>query len=247
MTRTQEIDIPDIDYNCLESIRKIEIQHTCECGLCYHIRVYNGLSLSYGEVESIVGGPDSIFVQEIPDFRYGRDTIAIDTFSSYTRIESIVSHIESFPTGERNHLYLLLLSNLVSIMDSFIKIYTEPIVLSNKNFVERFAVDFGIKAKDTEGLRREIMDKYRNSSFQSISIQKVLFQKVLGLDFKFDKELEYIIKLRNIIIHRNTIDANGFIHKISKQQLLKAIEIVENHTTLIFEKLRELEFNNLLK
>lgn len=63
---------------------------------------------------------------------------------------------------------------------------------------------------------------------------------------RIDNSLLFYETIRNVIIHRNSIAEQGFVYKVSKKNLLQAINIAKNHIALINKKLINLETNNLI-
>ena len=146
----------------------------------------------------------------MPDIKHDSNTILIDTIEAYQKIKSIVSETEMMKSENRDYIYCLLFSNLISILDTFIKIYTEPLVLNDQIISERFCKAFHIKKIN----REEIEKIYQRKSFQSIYNQEILFKEVFNVDIKLAAEISDFNKTRNLLIHRNAITPEGYINKI---------------------------------
>ena len=190
LTKTGLLRVPKLDFDTFKDV-SCSYKHKCQCGAYYTIDIINGLYEGFGLIHRIIGNQEDVFVHEVPDFPYGKETILIDTIQSYSRIESIADGIEGMGKGDKNYVYCLLFSNLVSILDSFIKIYTEPLILSNIVLTNRFCSAFGI-VKESQQMKRNKQLKIiiNVGLFQYIPNQKKLFEKVFNVDIVFDDELE---------------------------------------------------------
>ena len=149
LTKTGLLRVPKLDFDTFKDV-SCSYKHKCQCGACYIIELFNGLYDSYGLVHRIIGKEVDVLVHEVPDFPYDKKSILVDTINAYSRIESIVNGIENLSKEDKKYTYCLLFSNLISILDSFIKIYTEPIVLGNDDLIEKFSVAFGMPKGKTE-------------------------------------------------------------------------------------------------
>ncbi|MBO5595080.1 MAG: hypothetical protein J5931_10815 [Prevotella sp.] len=240
LTKTELLNVPELDFNTYKDIR-CSYKHKCQCGACYPIEITNGLYDSFGLIDGIDGNEEDVFVHEVPDFPYDKNTILLDTIHAYSRIESIVNGIKGLSKEDKNYVYCLMFSNLISILDSFIKIYTEPIVLGNDDFIEKFSVSFRMPKGNREEKIEKIKDFYKRKSFQSISNQKKLFKDVFNFDIEIDERIEKYVAIRDVIIHRNAIDPDGFMFKIKKSQLLQALDVIKIYIRHIHSALFDYE------
>ena len=231
---TGMLDIPEwnLDCNIVTGVK-----HRCRCTCCkeYNIELFNGIYDSYGVIQELEESERNVIVHEIPDIKHDSNTIVVDTIEAYQRIKSIVSETEMMKSENRDYIYCLLFSNLISILDTFIKIYTEPLVLNDQIISERFCKAFHIKKIN----REEIEKIYQRKSFQSIYNQEILFKEVFNVDIKLAAEISDFNKTRNLLIHRNAITPEGYINKINKPYLLRAIDIFQEHTRNIHIKLND--------
>lgn len=240
LIKTESLNVPELDFDTFKNI-SYSYNHKCQCGALHTIEITNGLHDSFGIIHGINGNEEDVFVNEVPDPPYDKDSILVDTIESCSRIESIVNGIEGMSKDDKNYVYCLLFSNLISILDSFIKIYTEKLILSSPVLTDRFCYAFGIVKKTTEEKKHAVADYYKRRSFQYIPNQKKLFEKVFNVDLYFDDELEHIVAVRDVIIHRNAINPAGYIHKIQKNQLIKSLNIIKTHIRCIFRVLFDYE------
>ena len=242
LTKTESWSVPDLDFDTFKNVSRT-YKHKCQCGACYGIEIINGLYDSYVEIHGISDKEEDVFVYEVPDFPYDKDSILVDTIKSYTIIESIVDRIEDMSKENKNYVYCLLFSNLITILDSFIKIYTEPLVISNDDLIEKFSIVFGMPKGEKEEKIKKIKNYYKQKSFQSINSQHKLFKYVFNVDIEIDDRIGHYVAIRDIIIHRNAIDAGGYMHRITKSQLLQALDLVKEYIRQIFRAVFDFEAN----
>lgn len=245
LTKTELLSVPKLDFDTFKDVSCSYI-HECQCGACYNIELLNGLYNSYGIVHRIIGKEIDVLVHEIPDFPYNKDTILVDTINAYSQIESIINGIEGFSKENKNYVYCLLFSNFISILDSFIKIYTEPIVLGNDDLIEKFSMAFGMPKGNTEVKIEKIKDFYERKSFQSVSNQKKLFEDVFNVKLEIDDRIAKYVAIRDVIIHRNAIDTEGYIHKIKKPLLQEALKVIKMYIRQINSALFDFEINSYI-
>lgn len=241
-TKTVLLSVPKVDLKSFKDTKQSYI-HNCQCGVSYPIDIYNGLYEGYGIIQGIEGEENDVIVHERADIPYDKDSILVDTINAYSRIESIVNGIKDLSKEDKKYTYCLLFSNLISILDSFIKIYTEPIVLGNDDLIEKFSVAFGMPKGKTEEKAEKIKIFYKKKSFQSVSNQKKLFEDVFNVKLEIDDRIAKYVAIRDVIIHRNAIDTDGYIHKITKKQLLQALEVIKIYIRHIYRVIFDIETN----
>lgn len=242
LTKTESWSVPDLDFDTFKDV-SCTYKHRCQCGACYAIEIKNGLYDSYGVIHGVSYKEEDVFVHEVPDFPYDKDSILVETIKSYTKIESIVAGIENMSKENKNYVYCLLFSNLITILDSFIKIYTEPLVISNDDLIEKFSIVFGMPKGEKEEKIKKIKNYYKQKSFQSINSQHKLFKYVFNVDIEIDDRIGHYVAIRDIIIHRNAIDPGGYMHRIKKSQLLQALDVIKEYIRCIFRALHDFEAN----
>ena len=228
LSKTELLSVPKLNFDTLNDV-SCSYKQKCQCGTCYTIEIRNSLYGGYGIIHGIDGEEKDILVHEVPIIPYNKDYILVDTIDSYSKIESIINKIEQMKHDEKNYIYCLLFSNLITILDSFIKIYTEPIILGNDDLIEKFSIVFGMPKGKTEEKIKKIRYFYKQKTFQSVSNQKKLFREVFNVDVEIDDRMERLVAIRDVLIHRNAIDTEGYIHKISKSQLLQALDIIKKY------------------
>lgn len=239
-TKTALLSVPKRDLDTFKDT-SCSHKHQCQCGASYTIELFNGLYDSYGLINEAIGGEEDVYVYEVSDYPYDKDTILVDTIASYSKIESIIEGIESMSNDNKNYVYCLLFSNLITILDSFIKIYTEPIILSNNDLIERFSIAFNMPKGNVKDKIKKITNFYIKESFQSVTNQKKLFKEVFSVDVEIDDRIAKYVAIRDIIIHRNAIDIEGYVHRIKKSQLLKALNVIKNYIRHIYTALLNFE------
>lgn len=246
LTKTESLSVPDLNFDTFKDV-SCTYKHRCQCGACYAIEIINGLYDSYGIIHGVSYKEEDVFVYSVPDFPYDKDSILVDVINSYTIIESIVDGIEDMNKEKKNYVYCLLFSNLITILDSFIKIYTEPLVISNDDLIEKFSIAFGMPKGEKEEKKKKIRNYYRQKSFQSITSQYKLFKEVFNVDIVIDDRIGHYVAIRDIIIHRNAIDPGGYMHRIKKSQLLQALDVIKIYIRHIFRALFDFEANLQVK
>ena len=246
LTKTELLSVPELDLDTYKNVSSSYL-HKCQCGACYTIEIINGLYDSYGSIYRVIGNEEDVFVHEVSDFPYDKDTILVDTIESYSKIESIVDGIEGMSYDDKNYVYCLLFSNLITILDSFIKIYTEPIILCSDDLIEKFSIVFEMSKGGIEEKTKKIRHFYKQKSFQSVTNQIKLFKDVFNVDIEIDDRIAKYVAIRDIIIHRNAIDIEGYIHRIKKSQLLQALDVIKNYIRHIFSTLNDFETNIIVE
>lgn len=225
---TAKLKVPEMYIDDTSSRNTLTYQHICECGREYNIRIHSGIFADYGEIDELDYNEsgDFIYVREIPFLPYGKDTVFLGTIESFRIINETIKEIESNKIKEKTFLYNLLFSNMLSLVDSFIKIYAEPIVLSDVSIKERFVKEFKLMKKgkkDNDYVKRIFEEK----SFQNPNQQIKLLYKVLCSDMKYEfpKELYLYVRIRNLLIHRNGIHKDGYTYNVTEEELLSASQI----------------------
>ena len=246
LTKTDLLKVPKLDFETYKDMR-CSYKHECQCRACYIIEIINGIYNNYGLIHRVFGKEEDVFVHEVSDVPYDKDSILIDTIESYSRIESVINEIEDMSKDDKNYVYCLLFTNLITILDSFIKIYTEPIILRNNDLIEKFSTAFEMSKGNVEDKFKKIKDFYKRKSFQSISNQKKLFKDVFNIDVEIDDRIEKYVAIRDVIIHRNAIDMEGYIHRIKKSQLLQALDVIKIYIRHIFSALNDFEINSIVE
>lgn len=240
LTKTELLSVPEMDFDTFKNV-SCSYKHKCQCNACYSIEIINGLFDNYGVIHGIIGCENDVTVHEVPDYPYSKETVLVDTIHSYSIIESIVDGIDELSNENKSYVYCLLFSNLISILDSFIKIYTEPIILNKSELIDKFSFAFDMPNGNTEEKKLKINDFYKRKSFQSVSNQRKLFKNVFNFDIKIGDRIEQYVAVRDVIIHRNAIDPEGFKHRIKKSQLLQALDDIKKYIRQIHNALHDYE------
>lgn len=241
---TAKLQVPEMYIDDTSSKNTLTYQHICDCGKEFVIRIHSGIYADYGEIDELdySESDDFISVREIPSWPYGKETIFLDTIGAFRIINETIKEIEYYKIKEKTFLYNLLFSNMISLVDSFIKIYAEPIVLSDVTIKERFIKEFKQKKKD-ESDNDFVKRIFEEKSFQNPNQQIKLLYKVLCSDMKYEfpKELYSYVRIRNLLIHRNGIHKDGFTYNVTKEELLSASQILQNHFCAIYRMLFRVE------
>ena len=245
-TKTGLFRVPEFDLDTFKETKK-SYTHKCKCGACYTVEIINGIYDGYGLIHGIDGNKNDVMTYEFPYFHYNKETILADTISAYSTIKSIINGIDDMSDENRSYVYCLLFSNLISILESFIKIYTEPIIMSNSELIHRFSIVFNMSKGNEEEKKQKINDFYKRKSFQTVSNQRKLFNDVFNFNIEIDERIEKYVTIRDVIIHRNAIDPEGFMHKIKEPQLLEALDVIKKYIRHIFSALNDFEMNVLYK
>ena len=246
LIKTGLFRVPEFDLDTFKETKK-SYTHKCKCGACYTVEIINGIYDGYGLIHGIDGNKNDVMTYEFPYFHYNKGTILVDTINAYSKIESIINGIDDMSDENRSYVYCLLFSNLISILESFIKIYTEPIIMSNSELIHRFSVVFNMPKGNEEEKKQKINDFYKRKSFQTVSNQRKLFNDVFNFIIEIDERIEKYVTIRDVIIHRNAIDPEGFMHKIKEPQLLEALDVIKKYIRHIFSALNDFEMNVLYK
>ena len=242
-TITAKLRVPEMYVDDTYSMNTLSYQHVCECGKEYAIHIHSGIYTEYGEIDDLgdkESDNSSIYVREIPFYPYGERTVFLDTIQAFRISNETINDIESKQIREKSFLYNMLFSNLISLVDSFIKIYAEPIVLSDASIKERFVKVFKQKRKGES--EDDFVERFfEERSFQNLDQQKKLLYNVLCLNKKyyFPKELYTYVRIRNLLIHRNGIHKDGYRYKVTKEELLSASKILKDHFCAVHRMLLE--------
>lgn len=254
---TAKIAVPELDSNLSPAVSTTKCQ-CAHCGTEYAISIINQLLDGTLTIDKVDSECDDVQLYEIPFPSYGPKTISLDTYESIIRLKKIVQEIDSLNNESKQYLYLLLLSNVVSIIDAFIKIKTLPIIIEDDLLIDRVIREnlLGCKgqfeqAKSNSDKILILKERYSHTSFQSPCKRNTLFEKILGIKIETIDCIEQAIRTRNIITHRNSIDEKGFKHSITNEKLLVLIdsanEYIKNIDGALLEYQAEKYAKRLLK
>lgn len=244
-TTTKNLSIPDyqIDLDNLDSRSNKEYCHKCRCGNIFSILLSCGLYDNFGYVvDENIKEEIKCIVHEIPDSPYDQFEVFIDTIDSLRGIRLIANNLDLYKE-HIDYINRLLLVNLVTIMDTFIKVSVEPIIFMRDVFIDRYINVFCKRKRDVSSKEKRdyIKSHLQTSSFQTKENQNKLFKDVLKIDIEMTREIEQYVKVRDILIHRNGINPNGSVCKFSREAILKATDLFEGYLfDDIFKKLNQI-------
>lgn len=246
ITNTKEFDVPTLDD--FDNYSTKLFFHECKCKTSYSIKIVNGLTESYIEVYN----PDISIVSlcKIPDILYDENTIECDTIEAFNRIELLINNISSLYEDHQTYLYNMFLINLITIMDTFFKVYVCAIILSDESYIDSFYRFKNINAVHDKlcDKRKNILNHFRTASYYESDLQKQLYKKVFGLDINPNRKLKTYTDIRDILIHRNGFDIKGYLHKLSKQSIMEALCVIKHHVyDELYIKLREIYLDNIVR
>ncbi len=247
---TPKMKVPEMYIDDSYSKNTLSYQQTCKCGKEYNISIHNGIYANYGEIDNLDYGESEniITVREIPFYPYGKETVFLDTIQTFKVINEIIKEIECDEIKEKAFLYNLLFSNMFSLVDSLIKIYAEPIVLGDTSIKRVFVEVFKPKRKgesDNDFVKRIFEEKSFQNPYQQIKL--LYYVLCSNMKYKFPKELYTYLKIRNLLIHRNGIHKDGYMYKITKEELLSALQIIKEHVCSIYGILLKIESEIVVK
>lgn len=253
-TETREFKLPilgDIDIESIDDVIKKEYTHTCSCKKKYYISIFLGTTESYCIIDGEGCQLDDVSLIEIPDIRFDENSAPIDSTEDFDRIHMLIENSEHFYNEHQVYLYNLLLVNLVTTMDTFIKVYGCAMVLSEQYYIEKFLEVYHKEGNsDTmtyQEKKNEVKRYFQRESFYDIAAQKRLLHEVLGIDFSYNPKIRQYTKLRDILIHRNGYDVRGFFHKLTKDSIIQAWCIIKHHVFYeLYVKMRNKQVDHIV-
>ena len=244
-TTTKNLPIPDyqIDLDNLDFRSEKEYCHKCRCGNTFSILLSCGLYSNSGYViDENIKEEIKCKVYEIPDIPYDQFVVFIDTIDSLREIRLIANNLDLYKE-HIDYINRLLLINLVTIMDTFIKVSVEPIIFMRDVFIDRYINVFCKGKRDVSSKEKQdaIKSHLQTASFQTKENQNKLFKEVLKIDIEMSNDIEQYVKVRDILIHRNGINPNGSVCKFSKEAILKATDMFDDYLlNTIYVKLNQI-------
>lgn len=253
-TETREFKLPilgDIDIESIDDVIKKEYTHTCSCKKKYYISIFLGTTESYCIIDGEGCQLDDVSLIEIPDIRFDENSAPIDSIEDFDRIHMLIENSEHFYNEHQVYLYNLLLVNLVTTMDTFIKVYGCAMVLSEQYYIDQFLEIYhkggNIEAMTYQEKKNAVKRCFQRESFYDIDVQKRLLHVVLGIDIYINPKIRQYTNLRDILIHRNGYDVRGFFHKLTKDSIIQAWCIIRNHVLYeLYVKMRNKHINNIV-
>lgn len=255
-TITGNIRIPkvEIDFSNLYAKSEVHHIHQCKCNNAFNILLSCDLYNNRGYVlDENINECINCIIHEIPDSPYDQYEVFIDTLDNLRRIRLVASNISLYKEHV-DYINRLLIINLVTIMDTFIKVSVEPIILMHDEIVDRYINIFCKNKKEISSKQKKdaIISHLQSSSFQTKVNQTKLFKEVLKVDIEMTDDIERYVKVRDILIHRNGINHNGSICNFSREAVLKATELFEDYIfNVIYRRLdsvsREIEIQRYLE
>lgn len=214
-TETIKMKVPEMDIDRAAKYNSLQYIHRCQCGNEYSIKLYNSLNDGYGEIDELSENAD-LHVNEVPFFEHGPESMLVDVIQALSTNVQIADDVKNLDGDNQNYVLNLLFVNLFSILDSFVKVSTYHLIKKNNVYLRRCKKVF--KNRDIQ-----------NMSFQSSTHRKKLFDGVFNIGLEYDEQLDYYLKIRNMIVHRNSLSPKGYKYNVTKEQLKELSGIIKRH------------------
>lgn len=219
-----------------ESINQDFSDAICEkCDAEYNVILTNGFYGGYGEIEDVetILDVDEDIPGEDEDFY---DKQLYD--ATHTDIEKMLDASTALAEDIKPMLYKLLYANAITMMETYLGDTLKREVLKDEASMRRFVENYKpfkeieIKLSDLY-LKRDNLPQYIRETLNSIlfhDLRKVkpIYKDVLNIDLGDVRELYRAVLVRHDIVHRNGFDKEKNEHEITKNDVQKLLDKVQN-------------------
>lgn len=226
-TETIKMKVPEMDIDRAAKYNSLQYIHRCQCGNEYSIKLYNSLNDGYGEIDELSENAD-LHVNEVPYFEHGPESMLVDVIQALSTNVQIADDVKNLDGGNQNYVLNLLFVNLFSILDSFVKISTYHLIKNDTEYLEKYTKTL-CRKKGNKSIIDLFEDSYKYQSFQNSKYRKILFKDVFNIAIEYDDKLDYYLKIRNMIVHRNSLSPKGYKYNVTKEQLKELSGIIKKH------------------
>lgn len=250
---------PTPDFSAETNHDSIESDGTTDiCAQCDHeveINLYTGMWSADGDIdvdeENFLGIEEE--QSEFAEDYYDPEQYAV----TKTETEKMLDAIEPLDSDVKAKLYQLLYANIISKMETFLNDTIVKYVMENEERKRHFVQTYQPLATQNFPMS-SIFDKYKSLDsiirnalaaivYHDLKLVNKLYESNTGIPIDPCKEIKDAIVIRHDIVHRNGKDKDGNTRVITKEDVTKLANVVENFIFDIDAKVTNVEAKDIFK
>ena len=236
---TDALEVPSPNFLAETHAESTEYElYTELCPQCerpFDISIFNGFGGGSGDVDvdddCLLG-----YEEQFGDEGYDFDKELFD--ASHSEIAQLVYAIEDLSSDVRGKLYRLLYAKAITNLETYLGDVLKKYVLTDEKYLRLYAEKYPPFAKeklfdDMDVLREKVREALDGLLYHNIWKQKGIYREVLDVDFSEIGKLTEAVKIRHDIVHRNGKNKEGEECVITKNDVLKVADLVNEFIYMV--------------
>lgn len=217
-----------------------------KCNKKHVLHFYDNMYDAYCEIPSLPDNKDIIYLHEIPyEYAKGYDNAFVDYIEEIVKVKSFVENINNQVSIDKEILYKLAFSYVISIMDAYLSNTFRYNVNQYKLFKTQFINNDNCRNSDDKANQRLKNIEYK--SFQNLELISIPYYKdAFGVDIPHDEIIINSVKIRNAIIHNNGREKDGYLYIVTEPQVIELMSHIESLIKKVDMDLRDMIFDKIL-
>lgn len=200
------------------------------CDQCISIDLYNGFY--GGTLEVDLNNEDVLDIEVEYPVEEDDDWYDKELFDeTHADVIKVLEKIDSLDEDMKSYLYRLLYANLITCMETYLSDTLIQYVTENDEYLRKFTETYKPFKKQTftaddifnrmDHLKDIVKGELRELTYHNLPKIKPIFMDSMGIDIGVIKELYKAVLIRHDIVHRNGKDKEGKEHVITKEDVEK--------------------------
>ena len=237
---TESLPVPTPDWtaeNHRDSVMNGSEWVTCpKCRKEIIVELYNGIYGGEGEVNV----DDDHFKgceEEFDDEGYDYDKELFD--ASHAEIKQLIDAIDVLEDKDaKEKIYKMLYAKAITNLETYLGDTLKKYVLENDKYLRLFVEKYKPYSKESlslcdiynrmDRIKDKVSETLYSLLYHNLHKIKEIYKQVLGVEFVDFGVLNEAIDKRHDIVHRNGKDKDGIMHEITKEDVMKIAEQVND-------------------
>ena len=211
-----------------------------ECSRCHKkhlVHFYDDNNISCCEIPSLVNDDSIIYLREIPyEYAYHNNTMYIDFIQELSKAQQFLDAIDSLDTVNKQVLYRMALTYLISIMDVYLGNTFRYWVKEYEKFKQQY-----------ENPSDKHCTSIERKSFQDLNMVVIpYYKRAFHIELSANQLIQDAVHKRNRIIHHGSREKDGYEILITASEMNKLIAEIESFASNIENKVYDVVFEEII-
>lgn len=234
-------------YDLNKNVNSFNDNVVCpKCNKKHVLHFCDNMYDAFCDILSVSENKEVIYLHEIPyEYAKGYNNAFIDYIEEIVKIKAFVENISNQVFIDKEILYKLAFSYVISIMDAFLSNTFKYNIRKYEIFKTQFINNNNLRNSYDKANRR--LKNINHQSFQNIEKISIPYYKdAFGIDIPQDEIIMNSVVIRNAIIHNNGREKDGYLYNVTESQVIELMAHIESLTKFVEMNIRDVIFEEII-